>query len=231
MERNRTERRIVLLVGDYQNNHLEGTMGTILRFHTHARASAASSARTGGIAAKASKVICEQPNSLASRTNPVHRLGGMPRVRQVLTVLGGKPSAADTAPVPPRASIAEPAVSDIAATIVRNLRTSQEFATRETTSTTDYGSLGPMIDPPEVIGPRLKALRLALNIRTQTEFAKKIGVEKNTYNPWENGKRPLTFEGACLIRRRFKIPVDYMFWGDHEDQLPAVIQRKLESAA
>lgn len=202
-------------------------MGDVVRF-PHARASADSGA---GMDAKASKVISEQPLSLASRTRPGQRCAGIPRVRQVLTVLAGTPRSAATAPVPPRASIVEPAVSDIAATIVRTLRTSQEFAGRETTLVGDYGVLGPMIDPPEIIGPRLKSLRLALNIPTQTAFAKKIGVEKNTYNPWEKGTRELTFEGACLIRKKFKIPVDYLFWGDSEDQLPAGILNKLDRAA
>lgn len=71
-----------------------------------------------------------------------------------------------------------------------------------------------MIDPPEVIGPRLRALRLALGFGKQKDFAGEIGVEKNTYNPWETGKRPLTFEGALLIRKRFKIPLDYQFFGE-----------------
>lgn len=206
-------------------------MGAILRFPTHARTSTRSSTTTGGIAAKASKVICEQPLASASRTRAGQRWAGMPRLRQVLTVLGGKPSSVDTTPVPPRALIAEPAVSDMAPTIVRSLRTSQGFASRETTSSADYGSVGPMIDPPEIIGLRLKTLRLALGCRTQVEFAKKLGIEKNTYNPFETGKRPLTFEVACSIRRKFKIPVDYLFWGDSEDQLPAGILNKIDRAA
>lgn len=88
-----------------------------------------------------------------------------------------------------------------------------------------------MIDPPEIIGPRLKALRLALGFKTQVEFADKLGIEKNTYNPFEKGTRELTFETACLIRRRFKIPTDYLFWGDMEDQLPAAVSRRLNQAA
>lgn len=88
-----------------------------------------------------------------------------------------------------------------------------------------------MIDPPEIIGPRLKALRLALECPTQTVFAKKLGIEKNTYNPFEKGTRELTFETACLIRKRFKIPLDYLFWGDMEDQLPAAVSRRLSRAA
>lgn len=71
-----------------------------------------------------------------------------------------------------------------------------------------------MIDPPEVIGPRLRTLRLALGVAKQKDFAHEIGVEKNTYNPWETGARPLTFEGALLIRKRYKIPLDYLFFGE-----------------
>jgi transcriptional regulator with XRE-family HTH domain len=80
-----------------------------------------------------------------------------------------------------------------------------------------------MIDPPEVIGPRLRELRLALEIKKQIEFARAIGVEKNTYNPWEKGQRPLTFEGACLIRKRFGIPLDYLFFGAMRSEVPASI--------
>lgn len=88
-----------------------------------------------------------------------------------------------------------------------------------------------MIDPPQIIGRRLRALRIACGFRTQTEFAEHIGVEKNTYNPWEKGTRPLTFEGAALIRRRFRVPVDYLFWGDLEEEIPARILKRLQEAA
>lgn len=88
-----------------------------------------------------------------------------------------------------------------------------------------------MIDPPKVIGARLKALRLALEFRTQTAFAREIGVEKNTYNPWEKGTRPLTFEAACLIRNRFNVPLDYLFFGAAIDEMPAKIVRRLNQAA
>lgn len=83
-----------------------------------------------------------------------------------------------------------------------------------------------MVDPQEVIGPRLKALRLALGFKTQKAFAEAIGVEKNTYNPWEKGARPLTFEGACLIRKKFNIPLDYQFYGQL-DGVPAWLRPQL----
>ena len=85
-----------------------------------------------------------------------------------------------------------------------------------------------MIDPPKVIGNRLKSLREALGIKTQTAFAAELGIEKNTYNPFETGNRELTFETACLIRKKFKIPIDWLFWGDDED-LPYHIKVKLEA--
>ena len=88
-----------------------------------------------------------------------------------------------------------------------------------------------MIDPPEVIGGRLKLLRKALGYNSQVEFAKRIGVEKNTYNPWETGARPLTFEGACLIRKQFRIPLDYLFYGDAIEEIPAKVYRKLMEIA
>ncbi len=98
-----------------------------------------------------------------------------------------------------------------------------------------------MIDPPKVIGPRLKDLRRALEVGTQVEFARAIGVEKNTYNPWEKGSRPLTFEGACLIRKKYDIPLpfgpfsgktlndiplDYLFFG-RMDGLPDWVRVRL----
>jgi transcriptional regulator with XRE-family HTH domain len=88
-----------------------------------------------------------------------------------------------------------------------------------------------MIDPPKIIGARLRALRKAVDCKTQVAFAKSIGVEKNTYNPWEKGERPLTFEGALLIRKRYRIPLDYLFFGEGEQELPAGIWRKLQDVA
>jgi len=83
-----------------------------------------------------------------------------------------------------------------------------------------------MVDPPKKIAERLKAVRLALEVKTQVAFAAEIGVEKNTYNPWEKGTRSLTFEGACLIRRRYGVPLDYLFYGEPAG-LPVWLHRRL----
>src|SRR6201999_1128939 len=101
-----------------------------------------------------------------------------------LTVDGVVSKAAATLSVPPSSSITRLAVSSMEPLIVRSVRTCQEFATRETTFPPLHVPLGGMLtDPPEIIGPRLKALRIACGIKSQVAFAKAIGVEKNTYNP------------------------------------------------
>ena len=125
----------------------------------------------------------------------------------------------------------ESQVCAMPATIVRAVRTSQAFASRETTISPKNAQISGMIDRPDTIGPRLKALRIALGYKKQTDFAKAIGVEKNTYNPWEKGSRELTFEGACLIRARFKIPLDYLFFGENAEEMPAKVYKILVEAA
>ena len=98
--------------------------------------------------------------------------------------------------------------------IVRVVRTSQGFAKSEMTGPQKCAFLGTMTDNDQIISARLKALRIALGYKHQNAFATELGIEKNTYNPFENGKRPLTFEVACRIRRRFGISVDWLFFGD-----------------
>lgn len=71
-----------------------------------------------------------------------------------------------------------------------------------------------MMDPPHIVAGRLKALRIELGYKSQTAFAEKLGIDKSTYNPYEKGTRPLTFETACLIRRRFGVSIDWLFFGD-----------------
>ncbi len=92
------------------------------------------------------------------------------------------------------------------------------------------GPLGPMTDSPAIIGKRLKTLRIALGFKTQTAFAAKMGLTKSVYNPWEKGTRPLTFEGALLIKRHFKIPLDYLFFGETEGLTLGIIRKIAEAA-
>ncbi len=196
----------------------------------HARASVASRAARS---ASAPSVIHDFPFRAARRAKASQCAAGMlSRARQLLTVESDSPRVRATCPVPPRSSMIEPAVI-MAQHIVRIARTSQAFAIGETTFPVVRGQLGPMIDPPHVIGKRLKTLRKALNFPTQSAFAEAIGVEKNTYNPWEKGDdplRPLTFEGAILIKRQFRISLDYLFFGETDGLTVAMIKKIAEAA-
>ena len=100
-------------------------------------------------------------------------------------------------------------------TIVRKSRTSQVFANRETTFFNGCGLVPPVMDTDDDIARRLVAVRqyIAHGI-SQQEFAKSIGLEKNVYNPFEKGKRPLTIDAAKKIRRRWGVSVDWLLFGD-----------------
>lgn len=63
------------------------------------------------------------------------------------------------------------------------------------------------------VSNRLAALREKLGM-DQATFAKTLGIEKNTYNAYERGKRPLTIETAKKIRRRHGISIDWLLFGD-----------------
>lgn len=63
------------------------------------------------------------------------------------------------------------------------------------------------------VANRLVALREQLK-QDQKTFANSLGIEKNTYNAYERGKRPLTIETAKKIRRKYGISVDWLLFGD-----------------
>lgn len=193
-------------------------MGDVVRFH--ARNSA------GSAAAKVSKVTCGQPLSAASLTSSGQRAGGMPRVRHPLTMDGLRPSASETAPVPPRASIAVSGVN-METNIVRSLRTSQAFATCETTFSFGRAPIGKMASALDRQAKRLIATREALGFPAQSDFCKAIKVAKNVYNPFETAKRPITLETARKIKKRFGVPLDWTLDGDGAQKLPADLYSKI----
>lgn len=67
------------------------------------------------------------------------------------------------------------------------------------------------------IAARLVATRKALGFdspREQLAFCKQIRVGKTTYNPFEKGGRRITVDVAIKIRKRFTIPLDWIYCGD-----------------
>lgn len=212
-----------------------GMADNIVRLRDHARASSKFVWRRAATSARTSKVISSLPASVANLTTPAQCSPGMPRgrFRQPLTVDVDSPSPSATPLVPPMASMIEPHVQSESVVmlieIVRKMRTSQVFASCETTAKALRGAILTMIDEPELIAKRLKNLRKALGFPSQIAFATELGIERNTYNPFETAQRPLTFETACLIRVKFKIPIDWLFWGE-DDQIPYHVKVKIEEA-
>lgn len=194
----------------------------------HARTSSCNAERfRAANSAKTCRLTSDRSHSPASATIAAQCADGMPRFRQPLTVGSANDNSVATAPVPPRAVMIESHVMS-KDSIVRAMRTGQEFASRETTISPSHDPIKGMIDDPKIVGQRLKNLREALGFSTQVAFARELGIEKNTYNPFEKGARELTFETACLIRKKFKIPIDWLFWGE-DDELPYHVKVKLEA--
>lgn len=201
-------------------------MGTDDRLpaRSHARASsklAETSSLRDAISANTSNVISALPRLAAKATTAAQWGAGMPRRRQPLTTDKCWSSAAATSPSDPgrggeppqRSSMIESHVT-MGDNIVCTMQTSQGFATRKTTFFAECGAIGSMMDPPHIVAGRLKALRVELGFPSQKAFADRLGIDKSTYNPYETGTRPLTFETACLIRREFGISIDWLFFGD-----------------
>jgi transcriptional regulator with XRE-family HTH domain len=211
-------------------------MGIIIKFPVaHVRAPVRASVFSKTVkAAKASKVISSLPISAANRTNAGQRRDGMPRVRQVLTVLFGTPSAAATAPVPPSASIAKSGVrGDIAGSIVRALRTCQGFTKHEATFSVKAGAIPDMRGFFADQKRRLEAVRIACGFDTQAAWTKEMRLSKGHWSDFEKGKRPLTLEVARQIKARWGLPLDFLLDGDVNalDQAPSGLVKKLESHA
>lgn len=211
-------------------------MGIVIRFpraRRHARASFVSGAGRACKMPSASNVRPFTPRRSAKVVKPSQCSGGIDsRFRHELTIEGFfSPSAAVTAFVPPKASRMLSTVSNMMdVNIVRDLRTSQVFATSETTSRRECAEIPVMAKELDEIASRLVATREALDFDSQAEFAKEIGLTKTKYNPFETGKRRITIDAAKAIRSKFAIPLDWIYCGD-PSRLPVEVYRKLRRRA
>lgn len=188
-------------------------MGTVHRFPPHGHVRISSADCFDPILARESKVISGSPRSRASRAKDNQCAAGIPRARQTLTVDGASDRDEASLLVPPSESMTVSGVI-MDGTIVCTVQTCQEFAPRKTTFGAECAAITGMIDPPDVIGNRLEALRKELKIRTQDQFAEKIGIDKSTYSSMKRGKRNLSFETACRIRSQWGVSIDWLFFGD-----------------
>lgn len=195
-------------------------------------------ARVPSAAAKAASVICLQPFLRAKSKITGQRRGGIPRLRQQLTV---DASARDLSFVSSRARSSVPPKSSMilsqvmtGPTICCDLQPCQDVAACKLTVNHECAKIASMAvahaESTAAIARRLKATREALGYPTQNEFAKALGVDRSSYNLFENGKRRLTNDVALKMRRKFGISLDWIFCGE-VSQLPVGLIAKLGSVA
>lgn len=86
--------------------------------------------------------------------------------------------------------------------------------------------LAPSHDPIS-IAKRLEWLRHYYAM-SQKEFAESLGILPTTYNNWLRGRQGLSLYGARLIKQRYNITLDFLFFGEAEN-LPEEIRTAWES--
>ena len=87
------------------------------------------------------------------------------------------------------------------------------------------GMLEDQGDSREAVAARLQRVRDILGLNKR-EFAASIGVTEQTYNPFETGKRDLSLTAAKLIRKRYGVSLEFLYFGNKND-LPHRIAKEL----
>lgn len=80
-------------------------------------------------------------------------------------------------------------------------------------------------DSPDAVAARLKRVREILALSKKT-FAERAGLSEQVYGPWENAKRPITYEGAKKIRKTYGLSLEFIYFGKIDD-LPHRIAKDL----
>jgi transcriptional regulator with XRE-family HTH domain len=64
------------------------------------------------------------------------------------------------------------------------------------------------------IGRRLRLTREAMGL-SQSEFAQRAGLSKNSYNQYEKGKQRPSLESAISLAETYRITLDWIYLGDN----------------
>ena len=80
-------------------------------------------------------------------------------------------------------------------------------------------------DKREAVAQRLRAARSALKLEKK-EFAEGAGLSMQVYGPFENGKRDLSLQAAKLLRKRYGLTLEFLYFGNIND-LPTRISKDL----
>lgn len=62
--------------------------------------------------------------------------------------------------------------------------------------------------PTAAVGKRIRRLRQDFEL-SQTEFAKKIGVDQNSVSVWERGKRAISLANLLKIHLTFRVSLSF----------------------
>lgn len=61
-----------------------------------------------------------------------------------------------------------------------------------------------------IFSKRLKELRLKKGLKQQ-ELAEILGIKRNTYSDWENGKTEPSYENLVKLADLFEVSLDWLF--------------------
>ena len=78
-------------------------------------------------------------------------------------------------------------------------------------------------------GLRLSAARIAAGYRTRKELADDIGVDQNTYSPWERGRSYPSAKTLLELRKILKVSLDWLM-ADDDRNLSVDVYRKINEA-
>lgn len=81
----------------------------------------------------------------------------------------------------------------------------------------------------DAIARRLERTRLAMGL-SQSEFAEKAGIARNTCNQWEKGKGRPQLDGAIALCNVYQLTLDWIYFGETSG-LPYQVASKLVNAA
>lgn len=76
------------------------------------------------------------------------------------------------------------------------------------------------------IGARLTLLRIWAGFDSQSAFARALDVSQTEINHYERGNRRLTLTTAQKIRARFRVTLDWLYFGDRTG-LSLAVERSL----
>lgn len=80
-------------------------------------------------------------------------------------------------------------------------------------------------DSREAVAARLTRVREILGL-SKRDFAAQAGMSEQTYNPFENAKRDLSLTAAKLLRKRYGVTLEFLYFGNRND-LPHRIAKDL----